>query len=106
MTFQSCQSTWFQTLDSPWYHWVNLITYHDYKVVQTKSRPVNDPTQCKGIIPPTSAPITPPQTMGGDLGSLGDGPPKFEVEDGPCLRSPNISDFGNTFYIIITVHSV
>jgi len=29
--------------------------------------------------------------MGGDLWGLGDGPPKFEVGYGPCIRSPNIS---------------
>ena len=28
--------------------------------------------------------------MGGDLGRLGDGPLKFEVGDGPCIRPPNI----------------
>jgi len=27
-------------------------------------------------------------TRGGELG--GDGPPKFEVGDGPCIRTPNI----------------
>ena len=27
---------------------------------------------------------------GGNLGGLGDGPPKFEVGDGPCIRPPNI----------------
>jgi len=30
--------------------------------------------------------------------TAGDGTPKFEVGDGPCLRSPNILDFGNTFH--------
>src|SRR6218665_430241 len=28
-------------------------------------------------------------TRGGDLGGLGDGPPKFEVGEGPCIRSPS-----------------
>jgi len=28
--------------------------------------------------------------MGGDLGGLRDGPSKFEAEDGPCIRHPNI----------------
>ena len=27
---------------------------------------------------------------GGNLGGLGDGSPKFEVGDGPCIRPPNI----------------
>ena len=27
---------------------------------------------------------------GGDLGRLGEGPAKFEVGDGPCIRPPNI----------------
>jgi len=26
--------------------------------------------------------------MGGDLGRLGDGPPNFEVGDGPCIGPP------------------
>ena len=26
--------------------------------------------------------------MGGDFGGLGDGPPKFEVGDGPCICPP------------------
>ena len=33
--------------------------------------------------------IDPVKTMGGDLGGTGgDNPPKFEVEDGPCIRIP------------------
>jgi len=27
-------------------------------------------------------------STGGDLGETGDGPPKFEVENGPCIRPP------------------
>jgi len=27
--------------------------------------------------------------MVGNLGGLGNGPPKFEVGDGPCIRPPN-----------------